>query len=113
MSGFWLIMAVFLLDIEKSPAIAGFRRVLYGLCMQIDHDPRELSHKALKIVALVTLVVTVAIAIPVVFSVRWAVDQLPIPLLALLVGSLAGMCAGFWIGRWDALRGQRIPGRDG
>lgn len=81
--------------------------------MQIDHDPNELSRKAIKFVAVFTAVVCLSIAIPLSMGIRWAVDQIPIELVMLLVGLMGGCCAGFFIGRWDALRGQRTPGNDG
>jgi thiamine transporter ThiT len=87
--------------------------VRYWLWMQIDHDPKELSHKAIKIVALLVVVVTIAIAVPVAMSMSWTMRQLPIPVLALFVGTMGGLSAGFFIGRWDALRGQRTPGSEG
>lgn len=77
--------------------------------MQIDHDPRELSHKALKIIGLVAAVLTIAIAIPVVFGMRWAVDQMPTELTMLFAGAVLAGPVCFFIGRWDALRGQRTP----
>lgn len=81
--------------------------------MQIDHDPRELPRKAIKFVAVITVVVTLAIMVPVSMGIRWTVDQVPIEIVMLLSGLMGGCCAGFFIGRWDALRGQRTPGNDG
>lgn len=81
--------------------------------MQIDHDPKELSRKAIKFVAVLTAVACLVIAIPLSMGIRWAVGQMPLTLVALMVGLMAGCCAGFFIGRWDALRGHRTPGRDG
>lgn len=79
--------------------------------MQIDHDPREPSHKALKLIAILTAVIVLAMAVPVMFGVRWAVELIPPALMAPLFTLLMGGCAGFFIGRWDALR-QRTPGND-
>jgi protein-S-isoprenylcysteine O-methyltransferase Ste14 len=79
--------------------------------MQIDHDPREPSHKALKLIAILTAVIVLALAVPVMFGVRWAVDLLPPDLIPPLATLIMGACGGFFIGRWDALR-QRTPGND-
>ncbi|MDQ0135054.1 hypothetical protein J2T08_002975 [Neorhizobium galegae] len=81
--------------------------------MQIDHDPKELSHKAIKIVALVATALIAAIAIPVVFGVSWAVNGLPDVVVFLLFGTFLGLTVGFFVGRWDGLRTHRTPGRDG
>lgn len=86
--------------------------MLYGLCMQIDHDPRELSHKALKIIAVLAVILIIGLTIPVLFSVRFAVDQMPTELTMLLAGAVLAGPICFFIGRWDALRAQRTP-RDG
>ncbi|MGE7367912.1 hypothetical protein ACQKKX_02425 [Neorhizobium sp. NPDC001467] len=79
--------------------------------MQIDHDPHEPSHKALKLIAILTAAIVLALAVPVMFGVRWAVELLPADLIPPLATLVMGLCGGFLIGRWDALR-QRTPGRD-
>lgn len=80
--------------------------------MQIDHDPRELSRKALKFVAITTAVVTLLLIIPINMGIRWSVEQMPIEFTLLLAGAILGGSAGFFIGRWDTLRQSRIP-KDG
>ncbi|WP_046600864.1 hypothetical protein [Neorhizobium galegae] len=80
--------------------------------MQIDHDPKELSHKAIKIVALLAAALIIAVAIPVVFSTRWVVEQLPTELTMLFAGAVLAGPICFFIGRWDAARNQRTP-KDG
>lgn len=80
--------------------------------MQIDHDPRELSRKALKFVAITTAVVTLLLIIPINMGIRWSVEQIPIEFTLLLTGIGIGGSAGFFIGRWDVLRQSRTP-KDG
>lgn len=79
----------------------------------IDHDPRELSRKALKFVAVATGVITIALLVPINMGIRWAVHELPAEIALLLSGLMMGACVGFFLGRWDALRNQRTPGREG
>jgi hypothetical protein len=79
---------------------------------QIDHDPRELPRKAIKLVAIATAVITLAIAIPASFGVRWAVNLMPEALLNVVFGIILGGCLGFFVGRWDAFR-QRDPNTEG
>lgn len=79
----------------------------------IDHDPRELPHRAWKIVAVVTVAVTIAILIPIGLGIRWAVEGMPIEIIALFFGLMMGACGGFFLGRWDAIRQFRTPGKDG
>lgn len=93
--------------------IAKFMSQPHCVGMQIDHDPKELSRKAIKFVAVFTAIVTLAIAIPMSMGIRWVVGQMPITLVALIGGLMVGCCIGVFIGRWDALRGQRTPGNDG
>lgn len=80
--------------------------------MQIDHDPREISHKALKIVGVLTVVITIALIIPINMAIRWGVTQLPDLFIGLFGGIVLAGPVCFFIGRWDTLRGQRTP-RDG
>lgn len=81
--------------------------------MQIDHDPKELSRKAIKFVAVFTAIVTLSIAIPMSMGIRWAVGQMPQWIALLIFPALVVFACGFYFGRWDALRGQRTPGNDG
>jgi hypothetical protein len=80
---------------------------------QIDHDPRELPRKAIKLVAIATAVITLMLIIPISIGIRWSVERLPFELV-LALGCLAmGASGGFFIGRWDALRHSRTPNTDG
>lgn len=76
--------------------------------MQIDHNPNEPSHAALKIIGVLTAVIVLAVAIPVNFGVRWVAGLFP----AEAVGAFMVFAAGFFAGRWDAARQFRTPGRD-
>lgn len=80
--------------------------------MQIDHDPREPSRKAVKLIALLTLVFTLVFMVPVVAGIRWTFDQMP-EMLAISIGPAFMIFAiGFFVGRWDAKRQFRSPGND-
>ncbi len=79
--------------------------------MQIDHNPYEPSHKALKIIGVLTAVIVLAVAIPVNLGISWAVDLVPEELIWVIDGVILGLCVGFFLGRWDAIRQFRIPGR--
>lgn len=80
--------------------------------MQIDHNPHEPSHKALKIIGVLTAVIVLAFAIPVSLGMRWAVNLLSETTLNIVFGIILGGCAGFFLGRRDAFRQFRTPGRD-
>ena len=80
--------------------------------MQIDHNPNEPSHAALKIIGVLTAVIVLAVSVPIVFGVNWTIRQLPIELVLLLFGAGMGVCAGFFLGRRDAIRQFRTPGSD-
>ncbi len=79
--------------------------------MQIDHNPNEPSHAALKIIGLLTAVIVLAVMIPVNLGVRWAVDLVPEELIWIVDGVIFGLCVGFFLGRRDAIRQFRTPGR--
>lgn len=72
--------------------------------MQIDHDPRELSHRALKAVAVVTFIGTLAVMIPLGLGLRWLFERLPFAAIALFDGVVLGACIGFFFGRRDVIR---------
>lgn len=80
--------------------------------MQIDHNPNEPSHAALKIIGVLTAVIVLAVMIPVTFGVNWTMRQLPTELLTLFFGAGMGAAVGFLLGRRDAIRQFRTPGRD-
>lgn len=80
--------------------------------MQIDHNPNEPSHAALKIIGVLTAVIVLAVLIPVNFGTRWAINMLSETALNIVFGVILGGCAGFFIGRRDAIRQFRTPGRD-
>lgn len=80
--------------------------------MQIDHNPNEPSHAALKIIGVLTAVIVLAVSVPLTFGVNWTMRQLPIELVLLFFGAGMGVCAGFFLGRRDAIRQFRTPGSD-
>ena len=79
----------------------------------IDHDPREPSRKALKLIAILTVVITLAVMIPVSMGIRWSADQLPREIFVPLFFVIVAFVGGFFFGRWDATRQFRTPNRDG
>lgn len=79
---------------------------------QIDHDQRELSRKALKIIAVLSTVVMISIMIPLSMTIRWGFNQLPDFMTFTFSGIMIGVCSGYYIGKWEALRSQRTP-KDG
>jgi hypothetical protein len=80
--------------------------------MQIDHDRNEPSHKALKVIGVLTAVLVLAVAIPLTLGVNWSVRQLPSGLTLLLAGIAVGAGIGFALGRRDAIRQFRTPGKE-
>ncbi|KRA59036.1 hypothetical protein [Rhizobium sp. Root651] len=80
--------------------------------MQIDHDPREPSHKAVKLIALLTLGLTLVFMVPVVAGIRWTFDQMPEWIVLLIFPAFVIFACGFYFGRWDAKRQFRTPGND-
>lgn len=78
--------------------------------MQIDHDPREPPHKALKIIAVLTVILTLAIMIPLTAGIRWSFDQIPDEAVFIIDALIFGLLAGFFFGRWDATRQFRKSG---
>ncbi|WP_245279489.1 hypothetical protein [Rhizobium leguminosarum] len=81
----------------------------YGGCgMQIDNEPNQPSHRAIKIAAILAAVVTLASWSPLrTGPARWVVDQFPIESIMFLAGALMAGPICFFIGRRDALRAFR------
>ena len=84
----------------------------YSDIMFIDHDPRELSRTAIKLVAWVTFFVTTAIMIAWAVGLRFVVDRLPDFAVVLLFGLMIGFFIGFKVGWWDRSRHLRTVGKD-
>lgn len=72
--------------------------------MQIDHDKNEPSRRALKIMALISLVITIAIMLVLAFGLRKLVDSLPSDIVSAFVGLVAGLIIGMKLGWWDCER---------
>ncbi len=80
--------------------------------MLINHNPNEPSHKALKLIGVLTGVFALAFGIPVIMGIRWVAELLPAEAVGAFGIAFMVFAAGFYAGRWDAVRQFRTPGRD-